>query len=312
MKRILTALVSIGVLLGALAVRAQQPAPAPEGQPVVGPENFGLSVDAAVDFASKYVWRGMLRSDGAVCQPTVNVAFANLAGGTIALKWSGNLEMNDTRGKENEFTEYETGLSYSREDIRINELATNLEIGLIDYRYPRNSSRLYYAAPTNILKYEGQIPRKDIGYFTTPANWDDRALDAYAVLGLVVIDTPVLRLQPFVSSYYECDDINGWYFRGGITADIPLVQDRKWSLQLTTAVGDGSGAYNNAFFDAQKNALSDLFLGAKITGKVDQHITTSIGVSYSDIIDSKLDKNANLNYGDSEMLWVTWGLEGRF
>lgn len=312
MKRILTALVSAGVLLGALAVRAQQPAA--EGQPLLGPVDFGLlSTSVSVDFASKYVWRGILRSDGAVCQPSANLAFAKVGAGSVLLHLGGNLELNDSRGMEDQFSEYEAGLSYQRDDIRIAGLKTELQAGLLYYSYPRNSAMDYYAGPTNVLKYEGQIPRKDIGYFTPnqPSHWDDNdALDAYGAFHIVVVENQFLRVTPFASAYYECENINGWYFRGGVTTDIPLVE--KWSLQLLAAVGGGSGAYNQAFFDVHRAGWTDLLCSANITGQVDKNISTSIGISYSDIMGEDFDQAANLNYGDSEMVWVTWGLSGTF
>jgi hypothetical protein len=324
MKRILTSLIGTGLMLAAVAAWAQQPAPAAaapaanpagQGQPLITPEDFGLSVDGDLTFASKYVWRGMLRSNGAVAQPAVNVAFARLGMGTIGVSGSGNVELNDTRGRENELTEYEAGLFYRRDDIRIGGLETDLQAGLLYYGYPHGTSRLYYAAPLNVLKYEGQLSRKAIDFYAEPENWqNDRGLDAYARMSVTVlkIKDNLVRVTPWAASYYECDDISGWYFRGGATTDVRLTPDDKWRLQVAAALGNGSGAYNDAFFDIHKNAWTDFMTSVTVEGKLDEHFSVALGLVYTDIVDGALDQSANLNYGDSELFWVTWSLRGRF
>lgn len=84
---------------------------------------------AAVDIASAYVWRGQTFNDGAVAQPSIDVAAENGLGINV---W-GNYDISDYDGTldDNEFSEIDLTLSYSFAISKI-----DASVGIISYLFP--------------------------------------------------------------------------------------------------------------------------------------------------------------------------------
>ena len=103
--------------------------------------------DFAVDlaFVNKYVWRGMLLTDGPVFQPAATLGYKGASVGV----W-GNLDLDDVNDTEGEFNEIDLVLDYTHS---INEFSVSG--GLIYYDFPntdfRSTVELYVAAGVDIL-----------------------------------------------------------------------------------------------------------------------------------------------------------------
>ena len=107
---------------------------------------FGpLDAEAGLGIFSKYVWRGMLATDGAVVQPE---ASASLLGFELGF-WA-NMDLDDANGLNGEFNEIDYIMAY--------ELALpllELEAGLIHYAFPHSevsgTTEVYAAAAAKVL-----------------------------------------------------------------------------------------------------------------------------------------------------------------
>jgi hypothetical protein len=110
-------------------------------------ETPSLRPDFGVDlaFANKYVWRGMLLTDGPVFQPAATLGYK---GASINV-W-GNLDLDDVNDLAGEFNEVDLTLDYTH---TIKEFSVSG--GLIYYDFPntdfRSTLELYVAAGVDIL-----------------------------------------------------------------------------------------------------------------------------------------------------------------
>ena len=102
-----------------------------------------FGVDLA--FANKYVWRGMLLTDGPVFQPAATLGYK---GASINV-W-GNLDLNNANDNAGEFNEVDLTLDYTHS---IKEFSVSG--GMIYYDFPntdfRSTLELYLAAGVDIL-----------------------------------------------------------------------------------------------------------------------------------------------------------------
>jgi hypothetical protein len=114
---------------------------AEEGEASPARPDFG--VDLA--FVNKYVWRGLLLTDGPVFQPAATLGYK---GASICV-W-GNLDLDNVNDNAGEFNEIDLVLDYTHS---INEFS--LSGGLIYYDFPntdfRSTLELYVAAGVDIL-----------------------------------------------------------------------------------------------------------------------------------------------------------------
>lgn len=114
---------------------------AEEGETSTTRPDFG--VDLA--FVNKYVWRGLLLTDGPVFQPSATLGYR---GASICV-W-GNLDLDDVNDNEGEFNEIDLVLDYTH---AIKEFSVSG--GLIYYDFPntdfRSTLEFYVAAGADIL-----------------------------------------------------------------------------------------------------------------------------------------------------------------
>jgi len=88
-----------------------------------------FSLDAAV--ATKYLWRGLVLTDGAVFQPAGTVSYTDEALGTFSANIWANMDIADANDSDWEINEVDYTVSYSNSvDI------FNLEVGHIYYDFP--------------------------------------------------------------------------------------------------------------------------------------------------------------------------------
>lgn len=114
MRQVTAGLVAAGALLGL----------APAG---LGGEK--VAVEAAVDWASHYVWRGMVLTDGPVVQPSVTVS----AGGLSLNVWGSidATEVNEDNGEDGRLQEVDYILSYAVSPFE----GLDLEAGFMWYTF---------------------------------------------------------------------------------------------------------------------------------------------------------------------------------
>jgi len=125
------------------AARGTEPADAetaPEGV-------FGdLSIGADVTFSSKYVWRGLLLTDGPVMQAGATVAWKGLS-----LNLWGNLDLDDVNGNRGEFNEMDITLDYTHELIG----PLSGSVGLVFYDFPNTpfnaTTEIYAGLSADVL-----------------------------------------------------------------------------------------------------------------------------------------------------------------
>ena len=103
------------------------------------------SVTFKVPLLSKYVWRGLLITDGPVIQPSVNVSHR----GFVVDIW-GNMDLDDVNGNEREFNEIDITLAYGGEVGPV-----SISGGVIHYTFPStlltDSTELFASATVDVL-----------------------------------------------------------------------------------------------------------------------------------------------------------------
>ncbi|OGG00971.1 MAG: hypothetical protein A3F83_07430 [Candidatus Glassbacteria bacterium RIFCSPLOWO2_12_FULL_58_11] len=101
-------------------------------------ERLELSTDAAI--VSKYVWRGIVVTDGAVVQPAVTVAY-----GGLSLNVWGNYDLDNVNSTDYRFTEADYTLDYT---LALRNVS--LSLGSIVYDFPNTgyhpTTELYLGA----------------------------------------------------------------------------------------------------------------------------------------------------------------------
>lgn len=134
--------VKTGIVLALLAVMTFAATDALAAGPV--------DVKAELGVQSKYVWRGYLKTDGPVLQPSVAVGLKGLSLGL----W-GNMDLSDESDfdakKAGEMNEARLSLGYNRSFVLL-----NVSAGVIHYTYPNMA---YETATTEVfVKASGSVP----------------------------------------------------------------------------------------------------------------------------------------------------------
>jgi hypothetical protein len=84
-----------------------------------------FSLDGEVSVFSKYLWRGILLTDGPVCQPSVTVGFRE-----VSVNVWGNSDLNDANDLAMNFTELDYTLDYTHSFSLV-----SVSAGAINYRF---------------------------------------------------------------------------------------------------------------------------------------------------------------------------------
>jgi uncharacterized protein (TIGR02001 family) len=109
-----------------------------------------------------------------------------------------------------------------------------------------------------------------------------------------------LPLSPALTAYYDYDEVDGFYLTAGLSHEFELREDL--TLGLEAAVGFGDSDYNLAYFGVDDTALSDVALTVTLGYAINEHVSVSGYVRYTEILDSTLEKAADAIYGDSDNL----------
>jgi uncharacterized protein (TIGR02001 family) len=292
--------VLVGCLL-AVGTQAQEPAPRKS------------RLSASVDYASKYVWRGQLLTDGAVLQPAVGIGLDAGTAGSLGLGVWGSMDVDDVAGRENQMTEYNWNLYFRPRDMAVANIPVGVELGTLYYYYPNDGK----------------------------ADDDSDSFELYVKLfrGNQAEKNEAV-LKPFLNVYYEGDDINGWYVKGGSSYATRLSE--KWGVEAALAAAWGDSKYNRGHFglnptpagrpagsdnyyvsdrgwtaarmpsNPRHSGWNDVTAALRLLGVIDKNTSTCFSVNYSEILDSDLERNADVIYGDSNNFWFAWNIVATF
>ncbi len=94
----------------------------------------------------------------------------------------------------------------------------------------------------------------------------------------------VLEATPYVSVHYDIDEVQDWYFRGGITESIPLGET--FFISLDGSLGYITNGQAQWLFGADKSGLADLRGMIALNWRYDERTTFNIGLNGSTMLDS--------------------------
>ena len=244
--------VSMAVLMGSLAwhstVVAQEEDEA----------NFPITGSLKMDYASKYVWRGIEVNDEPVLQPSLTLS----AAGFSFNAW-GNYDLTDG-GREDNFSEYDFTLSYGT--TLDEEEKLYVEVGAIEYYFPPNGAGNDTQEVYGAVGYDCLLkPMVKVFYDFGEIH------GTYAVAsighGIVLDDEEKLTLNLGASVGYATTDYNDGYFGvnkngwndGVLSAGLTYAFTEKfsgsWTLlyselldsEIEDAVDTGGGDSDNAW-----------------------------------------------------------------
>ena len=194
-----------------------------------------LEVSADAAFVNKYVWRGILFTNGPVMQPSVT-----LGGGNFSFNVWASMDLNNANEMAREFNELDFTLDYS-----FSVKNYSISLGAIPYTFPNT------------------------GFSSTT--------ELYFSLGADVV------LSPSITVYRDIDEADGTYVSFGFGHSIPI---DVWntSLDLSTALGWGSEKHNLFYYGVEKNAGTDIFLGASMSFALNDFIAVSPSAGYAGLL----------------------------
>jgi len=198
-----------------------------------------------LDVVSDYVWRGQARNEDGALQPWAEFGYSG-----FGLKVWGSMDLDDQPNDAQwEFTEWDLTGSY---EIPIGETYA-VEVGAIYYAYPNT---------------DAQSTIEVFGTFT------------FGGIALGGGD-----LSPFVSLYYDVDEIEGFYVQGGASYGQQL-ETFNWEVGLTLAAG--SEDYNEAYFGVGDFALNDLTASFRVEFPFSAGFSVTAFVSGSWLMDGDI------------------------
>jgi len=119
-------------------------------------DDDNIAVSADVSFANKYVWRGIVLTEGFVMQPSMNVAV-----GALTFNAWANMDLEDINDNEFEFNEVDLTADYAFETEM---LAFNA--GVIYYTFPNtdfdSTLEVYFGATLNTFLSPNVTLYKDV------------------------------------------------------------------------------------------------------------------------------------------------------
>ena len=121
----------------------------------IGETAVDISIDAA--FMSKYVWRGILLTDGPVFQPGITAGYKSLSFNI----WS-NMDLDDVNDNKNEINELDFTLDYS-----FDVSSFSISAGIIRYTFPNTdfdpTTELYAGLSSDYTKDASLTIYQDVG-----------------------------------------------------------------------------------------------------------------------------------------------------
>lgn len=135
----------------------------------------------------------------------------------------------------------------------------------------------------------------------------------------VLASANVLEATPYVSAHYDFDQVQDWYFRGGITESIPL--GGAFDISLDGSIGYITNGQAQWLFGADKSGIADLRGMIALNWRYDERTTFNISLNGSTMLDSGIARwmqqqnqftigTSGPNFGtgiDPDPVWVSIG-----
>lgn len=247
-----------------------------------------FSLEMSMDYASKYIWRGIAVNDDPVLQPSTTIGY-----GGLGFNWWGNFDLTDgdrppfdgdptTPGiqavdpdssvREDNFSEYNWTIFYgdSIEDIE-------WEVGFIEYYFPGTG--------------DGE---------------DNDTQEVYAKAGL---DT---YLKPTLSVYYDIEEIHGFYGKFDVEHGWVLDDDEQFEFSLGASIAYASSDYHDGYFGVNDDGFTDATVFAALTCAVTEQFSVAYTLNYSTLVDSDVEDAADASGKDSDNVWFAWNVAYSF
>ncbi len=160
------------------------------------------------------------------------------------------------------------------------------EITEFDYTLDYSSSADKFSYSLGVIQYT--FP--DVGEGTT---------ELYGSIGYDFVVSPTLAI------YYDTDEAGGIYANLGLGYSLPLpeVAELSASLDLSGSIGYASSGWNELYYGVDDSAFVDLLLTATLNIPIDEHITVVPYVSYSLLVDSKLENAVEAAGSDEDPVY---------
>jgi uncharacterized protein (TIGR02001 family) len=178
--------------------------------------------------------------------------------------------MNLSGDEENEFIEHDWVASYG-----FDALGGSFETGIIYYYFPQVGS-----------------------------DGVDDTIDAYVTYSAGLGKTP---LTFDFGAYYEFDESDGLYLNAGLSAEFEIT--KKWTLGLGANIGWADENYNEFTWGTDEGALNDFNISVSISAPIDEKSSLSIGVNYTELLDSDIEDAVEDAGGQSDSVWFVAGIE---
>ncbi|MDT8390096.1 MAG: hypothetical protein RRC34_06265 [Lentisphaeria bacterium] len=194
--------------------------------------------------------------------------------GGLSLSVWGSFDVTDVN--ENDNTEYalqelDYTLSY---DMTLEDMV-KVGVGFIEYVFPGNGNGSSNA---------------------------ERTSEVYASVGLDVM------LEPTLTVYWDFDEADGFYATLGIAHTFELTE--ALGLTLGGKLGWGDRNYHEFYVGNDTNGLSDYNVSASLDYAVNDNISLSVVMIYSDFVDTHIADAAEQNYQHNQNIYggVVFGL----
>lgn len=108
-------------------------------------------------------------------------------------------------------------------------------------------------------------------------------------------------LAPTLALYRDIDEADGCYASAGLSHTFALTE--KLGLALGAGLGWGDTKYHDYYFGEGGNGFSDLLLSSSLNYAVNQYVSLSLYLKYSDMICSGRRAAARGTYGDADIVF---------
>jgi hypothetical protein len=245
------------------------------------PKGTQPQVDLGMDAASAFVHRGMTLVNRPVLQPHMDVALDASTGGQLGFTVSGNIDLYDNTGSAwfpdghaGRFTQIEMVADYQHQLGWL-----TLKGGIHSYNLPNGQE------------------------FTNGERGGTNEV-------FLLASGDVLETTPYVSVHYDFDEVNDVYARAGLSEDFDL--GAGWKLDLDGSLGYAGRDQAAWMYGLQQSGWADLRGSALVNYEWDDRTTLQLGLHGSTIVDKGLDAWFDAIGIDSDVLWVSLGVNWHF
>lgn len=255
-----------------------------------------IRVRTNAQLASQYNHRGMVQVEKGVAQGELFADFplalpgSNSELGFLSLGTWANLNLQDDTGdawfpqdQGGKFSEIDLTAQYSRslDDLGI---PVTMAAGLLAYVIPNGS----------------EFPNGVRGSTT----------ELFVSAHKTLFGDEIYSFTPSIRMDYDPDEVDGFYFRGGLSKGIPLGQ--MFQLDLGVHLGYSEENHSDWTYGVDEAGLADLRGSAAVSYFFDESTTVYLGVGASTIIDSEIRDWFDIVGIDSDNFWVNLGVSWTF